>query len=102
MCVVLLECPLPELRLPNDDALKKAEWLRLLGNFSFIESSQLKRRVCISVPMAVPKTTAETLKHKINPSAGETVPQAIDVLLYTPGTGGQQSPYPLRDRRTHS
>ncbi|XP_039405209.1 DENN domain-containing protein 3 isoform X3 [Corvus cornix cornix] len=37
------------------------------------------------VPMMVPKTTAETLKHKINPSAGETFPQAIDVLLYTPG-----------------
>nr|XP_021484646.1 DENN domain-containing protein 3 isoform X2 [Meriones unguiculatus] len=37
------------------------------------------------MPMAVPKTTAETLKHKINPSAGETAPQAVDVLLYTPG-----------------
>ncbi|XP_037659543.1 DENN domain-containing protein 3 isoform X3 [Choloepus didactylus] len=37
------------------------------------------------MPMAVPKTTSETLKHKINPSAGETFPQAIDVLLYTPG-----------------
>ncbi|KAJ7419226.1 DENN domain containing 3 [Willisornis vidua] len=37
------------------------------------------------VPMMVPKTTAETLKHKISPSAGETFPQAIDVLLYTPG-----------------
>ncbi|XP_066121675.1 DENN domain-containing protein 3 isoform X1 [Saccopteryx bilineata] len=37
------------------------------------------------LPMAVPKTTSETLKHKINPSAGETVPQAVDVLLYTPG-----------------
>ncbi|XP_050177628.1 DENN domain-containing protein 3 [Myiozetetes cayanensis] len=37
------------------------------------------------VPMMVPKTTSETLKHKINPSAGETFPQAVDVLLYTPG-----------------
>ncbi|XP_028342543.1 DENN domain-containing protein 3-like isoform X3 [Physeter macrocephalus] len=37
------------------------------------------------MPMAVPKTTSETLKHKINPSAGETFPRAIDVLLYTPG-----------------
>ncbi|XP_058132085.1 DENN domain-containing protein 3 isoform X2 [Dasypus novemcinctus] len=37
------------------------------------------------MPMAVPQTTSETLKHKINPSAGETFPQAIDVLLYTPG-----------------
>ncbi|XP_053571371.1 DENN domain-containing protein 3 [Bombina bombina] len=37
------------------------------------------------VPMMVPKTTAETLKHRINPSAGETVSQSVDVLLYTPG-----------------
>ncbi|XP_041422593.1 DENN domain-containing protein 3 isoform X1 [Xenopus laevis] len=37
------------------------------------------------VPMMVPKTTAETLKHRINPSVGETVPQSVDVLLYTPG-----------------
>ncbi|RXN00197.1 DENN domain-containing protein 3 [Acipenser ruthenus] len=37
------------------------------------------------VPMMVPKTTSETLKHKINPSAGQTAPQAVDVLLYTPG-----------------
>ncbi|KAI5281101.1 Denn Domain-Containing Protein 3 [Manis pentadactyla] len=36
-------------------------------------------------PMAVPKTTSETLKHRINPSAGETAPRAVDVLLYTPG-----------------
>ncbi|NXI21024.1 DEND3 protein, partial [Sterrhoptilus dennistouni] len=36
-------------------------------------------------PMMVPKTTSETLKHKINPSAGETFPRAVDVLLYTPG-----------------
>lgn len=41
--------------------------------------------ISFSVPMMVPKTTSETLKHKINPSAGETFPQAIDVLLYTPG-----------------
>ncbi|KAK1331862.1 hypothetical protein QTO34_007538 [Cnephaeus nilssonii] len=40
--------------------------------------------VCFSA-RGVPKTTAETLKHKINPSAGETFPQAVDVLLYTPG-----------------
>uniref|UniRef100_A0A8D1W9U2 UDENN domain-containing protein n=1 Tax=Sus scrofa TaxID=9823 RepID=A0A8D1W9U2_PIG len=37
------------------------------------------------MPMVVPKTTSETLKHKINPSAGETAPRAVDVLLYTPG-----------------
>ncbi|KAM9101225.1 DENN domain-containing protein 3 isoform X2 [Sarcophilus harrisii] len=37
------------------------------------------------MPVSVPKTTSETLKHKINPSLGETSPQAIDILLYTPG-----------------
>ncbi|XP_048363878.1 DENN domain-containing protein 3 isoform X2 [Sphaerodactylus townsendi] len=37
------------------------------------------------VPMMVPKTTAETLKHKINPSSGETFPQSVEFLLYTPG-----------------
>ncbi|XP_058555207.1 DENN domain-containing protein 3 isoform X5 [Neofelis nebulosa] len=37
------------------------------------------------MPAAVPKMTSETLKHKINPSAGETLPHAVDVLLYTPG-----------------
>ncbi|KAM8785713.1 DENN domain-containing protein 3 isoform 2-T2 [Rhynchonycteris naso] len=37
------------------------------------------------LPMAVPKTTSETLKHKINPSAGEAVSHAVEVLLYTPG-----------------
>ncbi|XP_024903359.1 DENN domain-containing protein 3, partial [Pteropus alecto] len=37
------------------------------------------------MPLAIPKTTAETLKHRINPSAGETSPGAVDVLLYTPG-----------------
>ena len=40
--------------------------------------------------MAVPKTTSETLKHKINPSAGETAPRAIDVLLYTPLMGQER------------
>ncbi|XP_067834570.1 DENN domain-containing protein 3 isoform X2 [Heptranchias perlo] len=35
--------------------------------------------------MVVPKTTSETLKHKINPSAGQTSPQAVNALLYTPG-----------------
>ncbi|XP_051519043.1 DENN domain-containing protein 3-like [Myxocyprinus asiaticus] len=37
------------------------------------------------VPMMVPKTTSETLKHKINPSLDLTSPQAVDVLLYMPG-----------------
>lgn len=42
---------------------------------------------CVSlVPMRVPKTTSETLKHKINPSLELAAPQAVDVLLYTPGT----------------
>lgn len=47
--------------------------------------SLVTQSACVSAPMAVPKTTSETLKHKINPSAGETAPQAVDVLLYTPG-----------------
>ncbi|XP_063307082.1 DENN domain-containing protein 3 isoform X1 [Pelobates fuscus] len=37
------------------------------------------------VPMMLPITTAETLKHRINPSSGETIVQSVDVLLYTPG-----------------
>uniref|UniRef100_UPI0037E7B832 DENN domain-containing protein 3-like isoform X2 n=1 Tax=Semicossyphus pulcher TaxID=241346 RepID=UPI0037E7B832 len=37
------------------------------------------------VPMMVPKTTSETLKHKINPSLGLAEPQTVHVLLYTPG-----------------
>ncbi|KAF3833965.1 hypothetical protein F7725_025169, partial [Dissostichus mawsoni] len=43
-------------------------------------------RIKTEVPMMVPKTTAETLKHKINPSLELAAPQAVDVLLYTPGT----------------
>uniref|UniRef100_A0A8C7G5Q8 DENN domain-containing protein 3 n=1 Tax=Oncorhynchus kisutch TaxID=8019 RepID=A0A8C7G5Q8_ONCKI len=42
-------------------------------------------RMKLEVPMMVPKTTSETLKHKINPSLDRTSPQAVDVLLYTPG-----------------
>ncbi|XP_041799023.1 DENN domain-containing protein 3-like [Chelmon rostratus] len=37
------------------------------------------------VPMMVPKTTSETLKHKINPSLGLAEPQTVHMLLYTPG-----------------
>ncbi|XP_067304595.1 DENN domain-containing protein 3 isoform X2 [Pseudorasbora parva] len=37
------------------------------------------------VPMIIPRPTAETLKHKINPSQNMTNPQSVDVLLYTPG-----------------
>ncbi|XP_041844425.1 DENN domain-containing protein 3-like isoform X2 [Melanotaenia boesemani] len=37
------------------------------------------------VPMMVPKTTSETLKHKINPSLHLAEPQTVHVLLYTPG-----------------
>ncbi|XP_078477925.1 DENN domain-containing protein 3 [Lampetra planeri] len=43
-------------------------------------------RIKMEVPMMVPKTTAETLKHKINPSLELAAPQAVDVLLYMPGT----------------
>ncbi|KAM4724802.1 DENN domain-containing protein 3 isoform 2-T2 [Anableps anableps] len=42
-------------------------------------------RMKLEGPMMVPSTTAETLKHKINPSVEFAVPQAVDVLLYTPG-----------------
>ncbi|XP_010871469.2 DENN domain-containing protein 3 isoform X2 [Esox lucius] len=42
-------------------------------------------RMKFEVPMMVPKTTSETLKHKINPSSDRTSPQAVEVLLYTPG-----------------
>uniref|UniRef100_A0A3Q3IWB8 UDENN domain-containing protein n=1 Tax=Monopterus albus TaxID=43700 RepID=A0A3Q3IWB8_MONAL len=43
-------------------------------------------RIRMEVLMMVPKTTAEMLKHKINPSLELAAPQAVDVLLYTPGT----------------
>ncbi|XP_017556082.1 DENN domain-containing protein 3 isoform X1 [Pygocentrus nattereri] len=39
-------------------------------------------------PMMVPKTTSETLKHKINPCLNLPTPQAVDILLYTPGELG--------------
>ncbi|XP_039536036.1 DENN domain-containing protein 3 isoform X2 [Pimephales promelas] len=37
------------------------------------------------VPMIIPRPTAETLKHKINPSQNMMNPQSVNVLLYTPG-----------------
>ncbi|XP_042565122.1 DENN domain-containing protein 3 isoform X2 [Clupea harengus] len=37
------------------------------------------------VPTAVPKTTSDTLKHRINPSLHLPSQQTVDVLLYTPG-----------------
>ncbi|KAM6968155.1 DENN domain-containing protein 3-like [Aplochiton taeniatus] len=42
-------------------------------------------RVRHQVPMMMPKTTSETLKHKINPSLELASPQTVHVLLYTPG-----------------
>ncbi|XP_015248230.1 PREDICTED: DENN domain-containing protein 3-like [Cyprinodon variegatus] len=50
-------------------------------------ASKLARfdRMKLEVQMMVPTTTAETLKHKINPSVELAAPQAVDVLLYTPG-----------------
>ncbi|MEQ2252096.1 hypothetical protein ILYODFUR_018198, partial [Ilyodon furcidens] len=42
-------------------------------------------RMKLEATMMVPTTTAETLKHKINPSVELAAPQAVDVLLYTPG-----------------
>ncbi|NXS08513.1 DEND3 protein, partial [Neodrepanis coruscans] len=44
------------------------------------------------VPMMVPKTTSETLKHKINPSAGETFPQAVDPLIFSASFLGHLDP----------
>ncbi|KAK5607441.1 hypothetical protein CRENBAI_021189 [Crenichthys baileyi] len=41
-------------------------------------------RMKVEATMMVPTTTAETLKHKINPSVELAAPQAVDVLLYTP------------------
>ncbi|XP_066530128.1 DENN domain-containing protein 3 isoform X2 [Hoplias malabaricus] len=47
------------------------------------------------VPLMVPKTTSETLKHKINPCLNLPSPQAVDILLYTPGQlGADGSGYP--------
>ncbi|XP_073728335.1 DENN domain-containing protein 3 isoform X3 [Misgurnus anguillicaudatus] len=37
------------------------------------------------VPMIIPRPTAETLKHKINPSENMRSPQSVDVLLFIPG-----------------
>ncbi|XP_061572742.1 DENN domain-containing protein 3-like isoform X2 [Cololabis saira] len=42
-------------------------------------------KIKYEVPMMVPKTTSETLKHKINPSLDLVEPQTVHVLLYTPG-----------------
>ena len=43
----------------------------------------------------VPKTTLETLKHKINPSLDLPAPQTVHVLLYTPGEGKQTADFLL-------
>uniref|UniRef100_A0A8C9X0H1 DENN domain containing 3 n=1 Tax=Sander lucioperca TaxID=283035 RepID=A0A8C9X0H1_SANLU len=60
----------------------------LQSNKAIYAASKLAHfdRIKMEVPMMVPKTTAETLKHKINPSVELAAPQAVDVLLYTPGT----------------
>ncbi|KAF7664096.1 hypothetical protein LDENG_00189140 [Lucifuga dentata] len=59
----------------------------LQSNKAIYSASKLAHfdRIKMEVPMMVPKTTAETLKHKINPSLELATPQAVDVLLYTPG-----------------
>uniref|UniRef100_A0A3Q3VPS0 UDENN domain-containing protein n=1 Tax=Mola mola TaxID=94237 RepID=A0A3Q3VPS0_MOLML len=44
------------------------------------------------VPMMVPKTTSETLKHKINPSLDLAEPQTVHVLLYTPDSENEMNP----------
>ncbi|XP_063734972.1 DENN domain-containing protein 3-like isoform X2 [Eleginops maclovinus] len=54
---------------------------------SIIAASKLAYfdKIKYEVPMIVPKTTSETLKHKINPSLDLAEPQTVHVLLYTPG-----------------
>ncbi|KAL3060292.1 hypothetical protein OYC64_014785 [Pagothenia borchgrevinki] len=54
---------------------------------SIIAASKLAYfdKIKYEVPMMVPKTTSETLKHKINPSLDLPEPQTVHVLLYTPG-----------------
>ncbi|XP_068094187.1 DENN domain-containing protein 3 isoform X2 [Hyperolius riggenbachi] len=42
-------------------------------------------RIKSEVPMMIPKTTSQTLKHRINPSSGEVGSRSVNVLLYTPG-----------------
>ncbi len=59
-----------------------------LSPFLYDENKKivLKSLVFIpTVPMIIPRPTAEALKHKINPSQNMTNPQSVDVLLYTPG-----------------
>uniref|UniRef100_A0A8C5C6R6 UDENN domain-containing protein n=1 Tax=Gadus morhua TaxID=8049 RepID=A0A8C5C6R6_GADMO len=60
----------------------------LQSNKAIYAASKLSHfdRIRTEVPMMVPQTTAEVLKHKINPSLELTTPHAVDVLLYTPGT----------------
>uniref|UniRef100_A0AAQ6AEC3 UDENN domain-containing protein n=1 Tax=Amphiprion ocellaris TaxID=80972 RepID=A0AAQ6AEC3_AMPOC len=64
----------------------------LQSNKAIYAASKLAHfdRIKMEVPMMVPKTTAETLKHKINPSLELAAPQAVDVLLYTPGKTHRQ------------
>ncbi|XP_056438275.1 DENN domain-containing protein 3 isoform X1 [Gadus chalcogrammus] len=59
----------------------------LQSNKAIYAASKLSHfdRIRTEVPMMVPQTTAEVLKHKINPSLELTTPHAVDVLLYTPG-----------------
>nr|XP_046255892.1 DENN domain-containing protein 3-like isoform X2 [Scatophagus argus] len=54
---------------------------------SIIAASKLAYfdKITHEVPMMVPKTTSETLKHKINPSLDLAEPQTVHVMLYTPG-----------------
>nr|DBA23953.1 TPA: hypothetical protein GDO54_011664 [Pyxicephalus adspersus] len=60
-------------------ALQTAKSIYAASKLSYFD------RMRNEVPMMIPKTTSETLKHRINPSAGETTTQSVDVLLYTPG-----------------
>ncbi|XP_078722492.1 DENN domain-containing protein 3 isoform X1 [Lampetra fluviatilis] len=51
-----------------------------------------------NVSQTIPIMTSETLRHKINPSAGLPAPEAVDALLYTPGV---QFPGDDRDEQAH-
>ncbi len=73
---------------PNWPIMKSNDNKVCLSPYLYDENKTvvLKSLVFIpTVPMIIPRPTAEALKHKINPSQNMTNPQSVDVLLYTPG-----------------
>ncbi|XP_034524566.1 DENN domain-containing protein 3 isoform X5 [Ailuropoda melanoleuca] len=86
------EAPKPDDRVKNFELPKKHmqldDFVKRVQESGIVKDTNIIHRLFEAltvVPTAFPKTTSETLKHKINPSAGETLPHAVDVLLYTPG-----------------